>query len=72
MIVLPGAARFDSKKARDILNAKDIRFASEEEVENITNGVKSGGVPPFGNLFNIPVYVDQSLLENEKIIFQRW
>ena len=40
-----------------------------KEVDEITNGVKPGGVPPFGNLFSLPVYVDQTLLENEEIIF---
>jgi len=68
-IVVPGDAKFDPKKARYALNAKDIRFALPEEVENITSGVKPGGVPPFGNLFGLEVYADATLLLNEKIIF---
>ena len=68
-IVLPGSARFDTKKARAALNAKDIRFATEEEVTQITDGVLPGGVPPFGILFDIPVFCDESVLENEKIVF---
>lgn len=68
-IVLPGSAKFDSKKAKEALDAKDIRFASEEEVSEITKGVKPGGVPPFGNLFDIPVYTDTSLFEHEEIVF---
>lgn len=68
-IVVPGDARFDTKKAREVLRAKDIRFATEEEVAEITDGVQPGGVPPFGNLFGIPVYIDTSLLEHTEIIF---
>ena len=68
-IVVPGDAKFDPKKVRQELNAKDVRFALEEEVIKITNGVVPGGVPPFGNLFGLPVYADKSLLENEEIIF---
>ncbi len=68
-IVVPGDARFDSKKARDVLGTPDIRFASEEEVMEITNGVQPGGVPPFGTLWNLPVYCDTRVVENEEIIF---
>ena len=69
MLVTPGDLRFDNNKVKQIFNAKDIRFATEEEVTNITDGVQPGGVPPFGNLFGIEVLVDPILLENEKIVF---
>lgn len=68
-LVVPGNAKFDSKKAREVLGANDIRFATEEEVSTITDGIKPGGVPPFGNLWNLPVYCDQSLLSQNEIIF---
>jgi len=68
-IVVPGDAKFDPKKARAELNAKDIRFAHEAEVIELTNGVVPGGVPPFGILWNLPVYVEKTLLDNEEIIF---
>lgn len=68
-IVVPGDKKFDPKKARAALDAKDIRFATEEEVSNITDGVVPGGVPPFGNLFGLPVYADASLLAQEELIF---
>ncbi len=69
MLVTPGDLRFDNNKVKQIFNAKDIRFATEEEVANITDGVQPGGVPPFGNLFGIEVLVDPILFENEKIVF---
>ena len=69
MVVIPGDKRFDNVKSKDVLQAKEIRFATEEEVIEITNGVRPGGVPPFGNLFGLEVYVDPSLLQNEKIVF---
>lgn len=69
MLVMPGDLRFDNNKVKQIFNAKDIRFATEEEVATITGGVQPGGVPPFGNLFGIDVLVDPLLLENEKIVF---
>ncbi|NBD73728.1 hypothetical protein GVX82_01655 [Patescibacteria group bacterium] len=67
--VVPGDARFDVKKARGVLSTNDIRFASEEEVSEITGGVKPGGVPPFGVLWDLPVYVDHHVLANDELIF---
>lgn len=69
MLVIPGDCRFDTKKVKAVLNAKNLRFATEKEVIKVTNGVLPGGVPPFGNLFNLEVYADKTLFENEKIIF---
>lgn len=69
MLVLPGNLRFDSKKTKKILDAREISFASEDEVLDITGGVQLGGVPPMGNLFNLRVVVDEALLKNEKIVF---
>jgi prolyl-tRNA editing enzyme YbaK/EbsC (Cys-tRNA(Pro) deacylase) len=68
-IVVPGDAKFDTKKTKVVLAAKDIRFATEAEVGEITDGVKPGGVPPFGNLFGLAVYAEETLLQNEEIIF---
>lgn len=69
MVVVPGDKKFDSKKLRAALSAKDIRFATESEVGEITGGVLPGGVPPFGNLFGLQTYVDHGLYQNQKIIF---
>lgn len=69
MLVLPGDKRFDIDKVKSLLSTKDIRFAAEEEVIKITNGILPGGVPPFGNLFSLDVYTDEGLFVNEKIVF---
>ncbi len=69
MLVCPGDTRFDSEKVKQLFHAKDLRFATVDEVSEITNGVQPGGVPPFGGLFGLEVVVDPSLLQNEKIVF---
>lgn len=69
MLVMPADQKFDSGKAKRVLRSKDTRFATEEEVEQITDGVKPGGVPPFGNLFGLQVVTDPRLYKSEKIIF---
>ena len=69
MLVFPGDMRFNTEKIKLLFKAKDVRFATEEEVSEITNGIQPGGVPPFGNLFGLEVVVDPALLQNEKIVF---
>jgi prolyl-tRNA editing enzyme YbaK/EbsC (Cys-tRNA(Pro) deacylase) len=69
MLVMPADQKFDTSKVKQALHAKDIRFATEDEVEEITKGIKPGGVPPFGNLFGLEVVSDKSLYDNEKIVF---
>lgn len=69
MLVLPGDLKFNNDKVKSVLQVKDIRFATPEEINQITGGVEIGGVPPFGNLFNIEVIADPKLFFNEKIIF---
>lgn len=69
MLVLPGDKRIDSKKVRKMLSSQSFSFASSDEVKEITDGVLPGGVPPFGNLFDLDVYVDPSLGEHNEIVF---
>lgn len=68
-VVVPGDAKFDAKKVRNAINAKDIRFATPEEVAELTDGIVPGGVPPFGNLFGLVVVADASLFDHEELIF---
>lgn len=69
MLVMPADQKFSSDKLKALTGAKDIRFATEDEVAEITDGVKPGGVPPFGNFFNLEVISDAGLYDNEKIVF---
>src|SRR5262244_610339 len=50
MAVLPADRKLDSRKAREALGVKGLRFASKEEVEQLT-GLQPGSIPPFGSLF---------------------
>jgi prolyl-tRNA editing enzyme YbaK/EbsC (Cys-tRNA(Pro) deacylase) len=68
-IIVPGDAKFNTTKLKNALDAKDIRFASEDEVGTLTGGIEPGGVPPFGNLFGLSVCVDASLLAHDEIVF---
>lgn len=68
MFVLPGDKKMDLRKVKQILGTDRLSFASSDEALKITDCVV-GSIPPFGNIFNIPVYVDVLLLRNEFINF---
>ena len=68
MLVLSAVKKIDSKKAREILGAKKLQFATPEEVFEKT-GCIVGGIPPFAPLFDIDYFVDKSVVDNEDMAF---
>lgn len=68
LCVLPGNKTIDFKKVRLLINAKSLSLATPEEVKQVTSCV-IGSVPPFGRIFNIPAYIEKSILRNEYISF---
>lgn len=68
LLVVPADRKLDSKKARVALGVKSLRFASREEVEQLT-GLQPGSIPPFGSLFGLPTRCDPALAENDSINF---
>ncbi len=68
MFVLPGNEKINFELAKAIIHQKSISFAAPSEVLEVTD-CEVGSVPPFGNLFNIPLFVEKSLLKNREIAF---
>jgi Ala-tRNA(Pro) deacylase len=68
LAVLPADRKLDSKKARAAFAVKAVRFATREEVEQLT-GLQPGSIPPFGSLFGLPTSCDPALGENPSINF---
>ncbi len=68
LLVVPADRKLDSKKARSALGVKALRFATREEVEQMT-GLQPGSIPPFGSLFGLPTSFDPALAENPTINF---
>jgi Ala-tRNA(Pro) deacylase len=69
MAVLPASYRIDIEKLKGIVNVKNLRLSTEEEFERLFPDCEVGAMPPFGNLYNIGVYVDKVLSEDETIVF---
>jgi Ala-tRNA(Pro) deacylase len=59
--------KIDIKKLEKIVGDK-LSFASKEEVLQATN-CEPGSVPPFGKLFGLPTFLDESVLENDFVNF---
>ncbi|MFA6468532.1 MAG: YbaK/EbsC family protein [Bacteroidota bacterium] len=69
LFVLSAKQKVDSKKLKEHFKAKSIRFATKEELMELT-GLVPGSVPPFGPpILNIPLFLDPSILANKKIAF---
>lgn len=60
--------KIDLKELAKIARTKKLRFASSQEVLEIT-GCEVGSVHPFGNLYGLPTYMDSSILENAMVNF---
>ena len=70
MLVLPAPARVDWTRVAEALGTEEVRLAHESEFARTFPDCEVGAMPPFGNLYGLPVYVDQSLAADEKVFFQ--
>ena len=68
MVVIAGDKKIDLKRVKDVIKSKRLSLATHEEALHVTH-CTIGSIPPFGNLFSIPVYLDKSLLRNVIINF---
>ena len=69
MAVLPASYRVDLEKLKKVAGAQKAALASEEEFKDMFPDCEVGAMPPFGNLYNMPVYVAKSLAEDDEIAF---
>jgi len=69
MAVLRGTDKVDVDLLRGAAGAKDAELAGEVQFQGKFPGVEVGAMPPFGNLYDMPVYVDEGLTRDERIAF---
>jgi Ala-tRNA(Pro) deacylase len=69
LFVLSAAKKLDSQKIKERFGEKKLRFATPEELKDLT-GLVPGAVPPFGKpITPFELHVDVSVTTNEKIAF---
>ena len=69
MAVIPASEHVDLDQLRTLTGAKTVEIASEREFKDVFPDCETGAMPPFGNLYDMPVYADISLSQFEEITF---
>lgn len=69
MLVLPSTFLVDYKRAAAALEVSEFTLATEEQFASKFPDCEVGAMPPFGNLYQLPVYIDTSITADETIVF---
>ena len=69
MAVLPASYRVDFDQLKRVAEAETVELASENEFKDMFPACEVGAMPPFGNLYEMDVYVAEPLTEDEEIAF---
>jgi Ala-tRNA(Pro) deacylase len=69
MAVLPATFHVDFHLLKEVTGNENVVLAHESEFKSIFDDCELGAMPPFGNLYNMDVFVAQSLTEDEEIAF---
>jgi Ala-tRNA(Pro) deacylase len=69
LAVVPATRSLDFEKLRVLVGADRIHLATEAEFEGLYPDCDLGAMPPFGDLYGIPTFVDRELREEERVAF---
>ena len=69
MVVIPANGQINFVKLKEVLSVQDIDLAAESEFKNNFSGCEVGAMPPFGNLYDMPVFVSSQLAQQDHILF---
>ena len=69
MAVLPAQFKIHLGLLKQETDAIRVELASEDDFKELFPGCEIGAMPPFGNLYGMDVYVEDSLLDDEEIAF---
>jgi Ala-tRNA(Pro) deacylase len=69
MAVLPASYNVDFESFKKGLGATKIELAHESEFKHLFPDCELGAMPPFGNLYNMPVFVAEPLTKDKQIAF---
>ena len=69
MVVMPADHRLDEHLLGKAIKAKQLHLAQEEDLKPLFPDCELGAMPPFGNLYALPVYIDKLLIHDDEIVF---
>jgi Ala-tRNA(Pro) deacylase len=69
MAVVPASTHVDLALLKAAAKGTRIALASETNFRDRFPGCATGAMPPFGQLYGMPVFVDKSLSKDKEIAF---
>jgi Ala-tRNA(Pro) deacylase len=69
MAVLPASCQVDFDMFEEATGGRRVEMATEKEFEDLFPECELGAMPPFGNLYGMEVFVDETLANDEEIAF---
>jgi len=69
MAVLPASLQVDFDLITGAVGARKVELASEAEFKDLFPECEVGAMPPFGNLYDMDVFVAARLAEDDEIAF---
>ncbi|HYL11952.1 MAG TPA: YbaK/EbsC family protein [Terriglobales bacterium] len=69
MAVVPASSHVDLSHLRLTLGANNVELATEEEFKDRFPDCETGAMPPFGNLYGMSVFADETLSRDKEIAF---
>lgn len=70
MVVLPASCRLDLAALGGLIGERHLALVPEEELRTLFPDCETGAMPPFGNLYGLPVWVDACFPRAGEIAFQ--
>ena len=69
MVIVPGSLHVSLNLLKKETMAKVVELASEADFKDRFPECETGAMPPFGNLYGMDVFVDESLAQDKEIAF---
>ena len=69
MVVLPASRHLDLRETQYALNLRHVRLATEIELAALFPDCELGAMPPIGQIYGLPVYLDSLLAHHDMIAF---
>jgi len=70
MAVVPASCRLDLKHLEAVAGQRGLGLVPEAEMHDVFPDCETGAMPPFGNLYGLPVYVDEHFAREKELLFQ--
>ena len=67
MVLASGNKNLDLVKLKKLAKAKKLAFISETIIKNKFKGIKLGAIPPLGEIYKLPLFIDGGLAKEKNI-----